>query len=165
MNVIYLSLGSNISPELDNLKTAINSIKNIGNIKKIAISSFYKTSPLCYENQPNFYNCAIKLYSELKPGELLNIISDIEKSMGRKREIKWGPRSIDIDIILFGDLIISTNNLTIPHPEMLNRKFVIEPLLELSPDLKHPCYKKKISELIDFEKLKNQVIEKIVENK
>ena len=161
MTRVYLILGSNISPKLKNIKTAIGLLSENPCLNVISVSSLYKTSPVGLTGQPYFYNCAVEIDTDINPVDFFLITSNIEKSMHRERSVKWGPRNIDIDIILFGDLIISTRELTIPHIEMLTRKFVVKPLLEINPDLTHPVLKEKVAVLSASKKFENQSVKKI----
>jgi 2-amino-4-hydroxy-6-hydroxymethyldihydropteridine diphosphokinase len=145
--VVYLSLGSNIGDRAANLKSAIERLGELGSVE--AVSSFYETEPVEFTAQPWFLNCAVKLDTEKMPKQLLASILDLEQSMGRRRIQKKGPRIIDIDILLFGSSIIQTKGLTIPHPSMLERRFVLEPLAEIAPDVRHPRLKRTIRELRD----------------
>jgi len=130
MSIVYLSLGSNIKNKRKNLQNAIKLLKK-NNIKILKISSLYKTEPVGYKNQPYFFNICIKAKTTLNPKELLYIIKKIEKQMGRKSHVKWGPRIIDIDILFYNNIILKGKQLTIPHPEIKNRKFVLIPLNEV----------------------------------
>jgi 2-amino-4-hydroxy-6-hydroxymethyldihydropteridine diphosphokinase len=114
-----------------------------------AASSLYETEPLEIANQPWFLNCAIALETELMPKRLLKAVLGIELEMGRRRTRPKGPRSIDIDILLFGNSVVETAGLTIPHPAMHERRFVLAPLAEIAPGVRHPVLKKTISELRD----------------
>lgn len=130
--IIYFSLGSNISPRLDYLKNAVLQLKKSG-IKIIKLSSVYKTSPVGYKKQPYFLNAVGKGNTRLKPLECLEVFKSIEKQLGRKRRKRFGPREIDIDLLLYGRLNTKSKKLTLPHPRMHLRKFVLIPLLEISP--------------------------------
>ena len=143
----YLSLGSNVGDRAANLNTAITRLGGLG--KVVAVSSFYETEPVELTAQPWFLNCALRLETEKTPGQLLEGILAIEQEMGRRREQKKGPRNIDIDILLFGDATIEAQGLTIPHPAMHERRFVLEPLAEIAPEARHPVLKKTVRELRD----------------
>jgi len=145
--IVYLSLGSNIGDRAANLNSAIERLGALGTIEKI--SSFYETEPVEFTAQPWFLNIAVKLDTEKMPKQLLAGILDIEQQMGRRRTQKKGPRAIDIDILLFGNSIIDTKGLTVPHPAMHERRFVLEPLAEIAPEVRHPVFKRTLSELRD----------------
>lgn len=147
--IVYLSLGSNVGDRAANLKDAIERLRGLGEV--IAVSSFYETEPVEFTAQPWFLNCAVKLDTEKMPKQLLAGILDLEQQMGRRRrrEQKKGPRTIDIDILLFGNSIIETKGLTIPHPAMHERRFVLEPLAEIADEVRHPVLKRTIRELRD----------------
>jgi len=129
---IILSLGSNVGNRSENLKHALESLARDGfEIDKA--SSVYETEPVGYKEQSSFYNMAVSGTFGREPEELLEIIHGIEKELGRERVLKYGPRTIDIDIILFGDRSVRTSGLIIPHPEYKNRKFVLVPAAEIEP--------------------------------
>ena len=142
----YLSLGSNLGDRRANLRNAIGKFLNLGNL--VAVSSFYETEPVEFTEQPWFLNCAVALQTELKAEDFLKEIMNIEREMGRQRTIPKGPRTIDIDILLFGKAVMRTPQLTIPHPAMHERRFVLEPLAEIAPDIRHPILKQSICELL-----------------
>ena len=144
---VYLSLGSNVGDRAANLRTAINRVSSLGDV--MAVSSFYETEPVEFAAQPWFLNCAVELDTEKMPKQLLAGILDIEREMGRRRVHKKGPRTLDIDILLFGNSIIQTKGLTIPHPAMHERRFVLEPLAEIAPEARHPVIKRTVRELRD----------------
>mgnify|MGYP006094839605 FL=1 len=147
MRKIYLSLGSNQGSRLDNLQTACIEISNYA-LKINASSPIYETAPWGKSDQPWFYNLVLEIDSPYEPNQLLKICLDIEKKLGRIRKIKWGQRIIDIDILYFGDLIIETEYLKIPHPEIQNRRFNLLPLVVLNPLLIHPKLQKNQKELL-----------------
>lgn len=142
----YLSLGSNVGDREENLRTAIAKLGRLGEI--ISVSSFYETEPVDFTAQPWFLNCALAIRSELKPEFFLSKIQVIEQQMGRRRIQPKGPRNIDIDILLFGNAVVSTPELQIPHPAMHERRFVLEPLAEIAPEARHPVLKKTVRELL-----------------
>jgi 2-amino-4-hydroxy-6-hydroxymethyldihydropteridine diphosphokinase len=144
---VYLSLGSNVGDRKANLDQAIEKLSEAG--KVTAVSSYYETEPVELKQQPWFLNCAVKLETELMPRQLLARVLDVEQSMGRKRVRAKGPRNIDIDILLFGNSVVEMKGLTIPHPAMHQRRFVLEPLAEIAPEVRHPVFKKTAREMRD----------------
>jgi 2-amino-4-hydroxy-6-hydroxymethyldihydropteridine diphosphokinase len=145
--LVYLSLGSNIGDRAANLSAAIERLAGLG--KVAAVSSFYETEPMEFTAQPWFLNCAVKLDTEKMPKQLLRGILDIEQDMGRRRTENKGPRTIDIDIVLFGTSVIETKGLTIPHKALHQRRFVLEPLAEIAAEVRHPVFKRTVRELRD----------------
>jgi 2-amino-4-hydroxy-6-hydroxymethyldihydropteridine diphosphokinase len=127
-----IALGSNIGDPKENLDLAIGLMREATEVR--AISSYYATKPVGYKDQPDFLNAICIVDSELPAMELLNMLQGIEKAMGRDRTIKWGPRSIDLDLIQYGDLISKAEELTLPHPRAHERRFVLEPWYEIDPD-------------------------------
>jgi 2-amino-4-hydroxy-6-hydroxymethyldihydropteridine diphosphokinase len=146
-SLVYLSLGSNLGNREAHLEDAQNRLAALGRI--VAVSSFYETEPVEFTEQPWFLNCAVALETVLSPQQLITSLLAIEKAMGRKRVQKKGPRIIDVDILLFGDTILDSPGVTIPHPAMQERRFVLEPLAEIAPNLLHPVRRKTIRELRD----------------
>lgn len=144
---VYLSLGSNLGNRSENLNRALELLGELGQVA--AISSFYETEPVEVTAQPWFLNCAAKLETEKMPKQLMKCILDLERKMGRRRVQKKGPRNIDIDILLFGTSIVQTEGLTIPHPALHERRFVLEPLAEIAPEVRHPVLKRTVRELRD----------------
>lgn len=145
-NTAYLSLGSNIGDREANLREAIAKLNDLGKVKDV--SSLYETEPVEFTDQPWFLNCAVELSTELAPVPLLNAMLAIERGMGRQRVRPKGPRLIDLDILLFGDTVMNDQSLTIPHPAMHERRFVLEPLADIAPDATHPILKESILELL-----------------
>lgn len=141
---VYLSLGSNVGDREANLRTAIEKLAQLG--KVIAVSSFYETEPVEFTAQPWFLNCAVAISTELMPKQFLSRILAVEQKMGRRRGQPKGPRNIDIDILLFGNAVIHTPQLDVPHPAMHERRFVLEPLAEIAPDARHPILKRTTRE-------------------
>jgi len=144
--IVYLSLGSNVGDRQANLRHAIGRLLELGDV--VEVSSYYETEPVEVIGQPWFLNCAVAVRTELLPTDFLKGILAIEKSMGRVRTQPKGPRLIDIDILLFGQQSIKTHELTVPHPAMTERRFVLEPLAEIAPDVVHPTRRKTIRELL-----------------
>ncbi len=144
---VYLSLGSNVGDRRANLDTAVEKLRALGTVA--AISSLYETEPVEVRQQGWFLNCVVKLETEAMPRQLLKRVLDIEQSMGRRRTQAKGPRNIDIDILLFGSSVVEAKGLTIPHPAMHERRFVLEPLAEIAPEVRHPVLKKTARELRD----------------
>jgi 2-amino-4-hydroxy-6-hydroxymethyldihydropteridine diphosphokinase len=138
MAICYLSLGSNLGNKRTNLKRAVTLIGKHPQIKLIAQSSLYETEPVGYREQPYFLNIVIKIETTLSPQRLWQVVQSIEKKMGRKPSLRWGPRLIDIDILLYNNLVLSYPNLEIPHPELEKRAFVLIPLYEIAPGIRLP---------------------------
>ncbi|WP_281864925.1 2-amino-4-hydroxy-6-hydroxymethyldihydropteridine diphosphokinase [Planomicrobium okeanokoites] len=134
MNKSYLSLGSNMGDRVGMLRQAVRLLKEHPAIEVMNISSLYETAPVGFTEQDVFLNMVVQLQTSLTAYELLEICQDIEQTLDRKREIRWGPRTIDLDILLYNQDEFETKNLVIPHPRMHERAFVLVPLLELDPE-------------------------------
>lgn len=147
--ISYIGIGSNVGDKIDNCIKVISEIEKIDKNKIIAISSLYKTEPIDYIKQDWFVNCVVKIETDLTPYSLLSDLQDVEKRLGRKKGVKWGPRTIDLDILIFNSLIIDDDKLKIPHPRMHERRFVLEPLSEIDENLIHPIIKKSIRILLN----------------
>jgi len=146
--LVYLSLGSNLGDRETYLREAISRLRQLGVIRQV--SAFYETQPVEVPNQQGwFMNCALSLETELMPLEFLGRMLAVEKSMGRIRTEPKGPRTIDIDIVFFGDEVLDTPELTVPHPAMHQRRFVLEPLAEIAPSAMHPVLKRTVLELLN----------------
>ena len=143
---VYLSLGSNLGDRSANLRAAIERLGEAGTIR--AVSGFYETEPVEFRDQPWFLNCVVALETSDSPEALLQRALAIEQEMGRVRMKEKGPRSIDIDILLFGDRVVEERGLKIPHPAMQQRRFVLEPLAEIAPEALHPQLRKTARELL-----------------
>ncbi|MGB9678908.1 MAG: 2-amino-4-hydroxy-6-hydroxymethyldihydropteridine diphosphokinase [Thermoanaerobacteraceae bacterium] len=156
MNNVYLSLGSNLGDKEENIKNAVLSLGKRQGIKLKKVSPMYETKPVGYKDQDMFLNIAIQIETDLDPYKLLEIIHEIEKEMKRERIIRWGPRTIDIDILLYNEININNIYLTIPHPRMWERAFVLIPLSNLNPYIKkNDIY---IKDLIEKLTDKNDVV-------
>lgn len=142
----YLGLGSNEGDSRANILAAIEKLKRSGTVEKVA--SFYKTEPIGFAEQPWFVNCALILETELPPEELLVEAKRIEQELGRVPAAPNGPRAIDVDILLYEGLVVKTDSLTIPHPRLDERRFVLAPLSEIAPQAVHPVLEKTIAELL-----------------
>jgi len=144
---IYLSLGSNIGDRDKNLRTAISKLGE-AKVRVTRVSSFYETEPVDLREQPWFLNCVVQGETEIPAFDLLRALREIESRMGSKKLVPKGPRLIDVDILLYGNEIIDTPELQVPHPRMLQRRFVLVPLAEIAPSLKHPSWKATAGELL-----------------
>ena len=144
---VYLSLGSNLGDRAANLRRALAALSALGTVT--AVSSPYETEPVEFTKQPWFLNCAAALETELMPKQMLTGVLTLEREMGRRRTQPKGPRIIDIDILLFGNSVVDTPQLTIPHPAMHERRFVLDPLAEIAPEVRHPVLRRTIRELRD----------------
>lgn len=142
----YIGLGSNIGDREENLNTAIESMNN-GMCRVVKVSDKYSTKPVGYTEQDDFLNCAAEVKTLYNPEELVMFLLDIEKELKRERIIKWGPRTIDLDVLLYDDIITFDEKIVIPHPRMHERLFVLKPLSEIAPYVLHPIMNKRIVEL------------------
>ena len=143
----YLSLGSNIGDREQFLRQAIARLEMLGRVR--SVSSLYETEPVEFTEQAWFLNCVVALEVELAPAELMSQLLGIERDLGRRRLQKKGPRTIDIDILFVGDIVLKTAELIIPHPAMAERRFVLAPLAEIAPKVVHPVLKRSVQALLD----------------
>ena len=134
----YIGLGSNLKDPKAQIKRALASLSNNDGAKLINVSSFYESKPLLEIPGPNYLNAVCKIETKLSAIDLLDLCQEIEESQQRVREVKWGSRTIDLDILLYGEQVISNKRLSIPHPEAINRAFVLVPLFEIEPSIKFP---------------------------
>lgn len=139
MTVVYIAIGSNLASPLEQVNAAVQAIGEIPDSRIVAVSSFYRTPPLGPQDQPDYLNAAVALDTALAPEALLDHTQRIELQQGRVRKAeRWGPRTLDLDIMLFGDEVINSPRLTVPHYDMKNRGFMLWPLFEIAPDLHFP---------------------------
>lgn len=149
MHSAYIGFGSNIGNRLAHIQNAIHALSKTEGITLQKISSVYKTDPVGYEAQAEFLNGVAAIQTSLSPLSLLHTLKDIETEVGRQHRIRWGPREIDLDILIYGDLCLQTEKLVIPHPEMHLRRFVLVPFAEITPDLVHPVFEESIQTLLN----------------
>jgi len=144
---VIISLGSNLGDRVLNCKRALEEISGFAKI--LGVSSVYETEPVGYENQPYFINCAAEIETALSPLELFGRLRDVEEGLGRVRDERWGSRTIDLDIIFYDDLVIDTEELTIPHVSAHARRFVLEPICEINPMFVHPGFGVRVYMLLN----------------
>lgn len=132
MNTVYLSIGTNMGDREANLKLAVKLLTEAQGVMVEAVSSIYETAPVGFVDQASFLNIAVRLSSSLSPSDMLRLCQDIEQELGRVREFRWGPRIIDLDILLYNHENIETESLIVPHERMFERAFVLVPLMEIS---------------------------------
>ena len=143
----YIGFGSNLGDRLENCRNAIGALAALPPCSLLKTSSFYETSPVGLVDQPAFINGVVLLETDEDAHWLLSQMLEIEKTFGRIRDLKWGPRSIDLDLLFFDDQIINTPELSVPHPSLHERRFVLEPLNEVAPDFRHPSLGKSVADL------------------
>ena len=148
MSLAYISFGSNLGNRLKNIKRGLQLVSRNRSITITKKSSLYETEPVGYENQGWFLNGVIEIETFVLPHKLLSLIKKVERIMGRKRRIRWGPREIDLDILLYNQRCVDTPGLIIPHPRMHERAFVLVPLVEITPRVIHPIFKKNARQLL-----------------
>ncbi|MCZ0755809.1 2-amino-4-hydroxy-6-hydroxymethyldihydropteridine diphosphokinase [Anoxybacillus sp. J5B_2022] len=148
-NQAYIALGSNIGNRLRYLHEAVKKLAEYEQILVVETSSIYETDPVGYVQQNKFLNMVVHIRTSLSPFALLEVTQKIEQELGRKREIRWGPRTLDLDILLYNHENIETERLTIPHPRMTERAFVLVPLLEIDEHIHIPTMKRHAALLID----------------
>jgi 2-amino-4-hydroxy-6-hydroxymethyldihydropteridine diphosphokinase len=158
LKTAYLSLGSNLGDREDHLRQAIAMLES-AELHVLRVSSTYETEPRDLRAQPWFLNLVLAVETKLFPMQLLSRIHRVENQLGRQRKVSKGPRTLDIDILLYGNFTIDSDRLTIPHPRMHERRFVLEPLVELAPDLRHPILRRSMRELLGA--TADQIVKKI----
>lgn len=144
---VYLGLGTNLGDREQNLRSALRRLRGLGEIT--AISSVYRSEPVGYSDQPDFWNLVVELRTKREPIDLLEEVQGIEAELGRVRTFRNAPRTIDIDVLLYGDEILDTEQLAVPHPRMMERAFVLRPLTEIAPDLRDPRTGERIADRLD----------------
>lgn len=144
--IAYIGIGSNMDDRKANCRKAIEFVGDVGRV--ISVSSFYYTEPVGYKEQDDFINAVAAVKTDRSPSELLALCRFIENGLGRTRTVRWGPRTVDLDILLYGDLILKQPDLIIPHPLMATRKFVLAPLVEIAPMVVHPVLNKTAGQLL-----------------
>ena len=143
----YLSLGSNLGDRAGHLEMALEALSAAG-LTLLRRSSFYATEPVGFAPQHWFLNCVIEAETELMPRQLLRAAQEVERSLGRRRMVRNGPRAMDVDILLYGSAVVRMPDLEIPHPRMAERRFVLVPLREIAPGLRHPTLRLSVAELL-----------------
>lgn len=145
----YIALGSNIGDRESYLRFAISELEKAQNCRVLTVSSFINTKPQGFTEQDDFLNGCLKLETLMTPFELLGLLLDIEKKAGRVRDVRWGPRTLDLDIIFYDDIVMSDKTLRIPHAQAHKREFVLAPLCEIAPGLLHPALNKTVEEMLE----------------
>ncbi|MHC4592597.1 MAG: 2-amino-4-hydroxy-6-hydroxymethyldihydropteridine diphosphokinase [Planctomycetota bacterium] len=147
-HTVYIGLGSNLGAREETLRGALEMLDSRDDVSVTQVSSFIETEPVGGPPQGRFLNAAAELHCDLEPCQLLDALQDVERVLGRERGIRWGPRTLDLDVLLYDDRVVSKPGLEIPHPLMHKRRFVLEPLCEIAPDVVHPALCRSIHALL-----------------
>ncbi len=145
----YLGLGTNLGDREGNLRQALKELDALPTMERDRTSSIYETAPVGVTEQPDFLNLVVSVRTRLSPHELLDVLQGVENKMGRVRTVRWGPRVIDLDLLLYGELVVETPELTVPHPRLQERSFVLMPLAEIAPALVPPGGSEAIEKLLE----------------
>lgn len=162
MSRMYLGLGSNLGERLENLRGAVQKLPPT--LRVVRKSSVFETTPVGPVAQPNFLNAVLEVETDLSPGDAFSMLKNIEADMGRTSTVRFGPRNIDIDVLLYDEVVMDTPTLTIPHPRMCSRLFVLTPLAEIAPRLVHPVFHKTVAELLGELVDETQLVRKVDES-
>ena len=148
MAVAYVGLGSNLGDRADNIRKALDMLDEFDSVSVLVVSSFYETEPEGYEDQDWFVNAAAQIETSLPPVELLKLFKEIEQAVGRQENVRWGPREIDLDLLLYDELSLRSPDLVVPHPQMHQRAFVLVPLAEIAADALNSTLGKTVGTLL-----------------